>query len=138
MPTKNCTKCGTEYPDTAKYFYRGKTSKNGLLGVCKVCNNKRTVAYYQTDKGKLVSRKAQLKVVYGITTKDWDEMYSRQRGCCAICEIHQSKLKRRLQVDHNHNTGKVRGLLCPRCNVKLVVIEDKEFLEKSKIYLIGE
>lgn len=44
----------------------------------------------------------------------------KQQGCCAICRKPESAFKRRLNVDHNHKTGLVRGLLCYRCN-KFVV-----------------
>lgn len=43
-------------------------------------------------------------------------MYRLQEGKCAICKRHESEFKRRLSVDHNHKTGKVRGLLCFQCN----------------------
>lgn len=44
----------------------------------------------------------------------------RQNNCCALCGRHESSFKRRLNVDHNHKTGQVRGLLCYRCNKFIV------------------
>ncbi len=54
--------------------------------------------------------------ILNFTLVDYDRLYQIQQGCCAICRIHQTKLNRRLDVDHNHLTGKVRGLLCMKCN----------------------
>jgi hypothetical protein len=55
---------------------------------------------------------------FGITSADYDEMFWRQGGVCAIC--HNPPINRRLCIDHDHVTGCVRGLLCDRCNRKVV------------------
>ena len=62
------------------------------------------------------ARAKQLKYIYGITVDTYQEIFELQGGRCAICGIHQSQLKRRLAVDHDHETGQVRGLLCSHCN----------------------
>lgn len=59
--------------------------------------------------------------VYKITSKEWNELFLRQQGRCAIC-----KKSGKLYVDHDHNTGKVRGLLCPSCNGILGTIETRK------------
>lgn len=51
---------------------------------------------------------------YGISLEDYDAMFTAQGGCCAICK--SEPVRRRLDVDHCHTTGVVRGLLCPKCN----------------------
>ena len=71
------------------------------------------VAYW---KGK--SRAVVLKERYGLTEAQWDEMFQTQGGKCAICLKPQHG--RRLAVDHDHKSGKVRGLLCWRCNKYLI------------------
>lgn len=48
------------------------------------------------------------------------KMSDNQKGCCAICKKPENHFKKRLAVDHNHKTSKVRGLLCYRCNKFLV------------------
>ena len=60
-------------------------------------------------------------------------MYNNQNGCCAVCGKHQSEFKRIFDVDHDHVTGKVRGLLCRSCNTGLGYYETKKDL--FKIYL---
>lgn len=71
-------------------------------------------------------RNASLKFRYGITQLDYDRFYQVQSGRCKICKRHQSELKTSLCVDHNHITGKIRGLLCRRCNLVLGVYENNK------------
>jgi hypothetical protein len=58
-----------------------------------------------------------LKLYYGITLIQYNEIFNSQNGCCKICGTHQSELKKALFVDHDHKTGKIRGLLCHQCNI---------------------
>ena len=61
---------------------------------------------------------------YGITSKDYKTLFRRQRGACAICGTKKPRGRWNcLHVDHDHRTGKVRGLLCFRCNTRLVFYE---------------
>ncbi len=55
---------------------------------------------------------------YGIAPEDWARMWEEQRGLCALCLDPMDIDK--ANVDHDHSTGEVRGLLCPRCNTLLV------------------
>ncbi len=57
---------------------------------------------------------ATLKKKYGITQEQWQEAFVRQGGVCAICKQHQRYQS--LATDHDHKTGKFRGLLCVQCN----------------------
>ena len=72
-----------------------------------------------------------LKHRYGITVADYEEMYAGQNGCCAMC----NRTFERLCVDHNHETGKVRALLCVGCNRLLGIVESRpELLEAARDY----
>jgi len=54
---------------------------------------------------------------YGLTPEDYDRMLEAQDGLCAVCRTNDlDRLGRRMHVDHCHNTGRVRGILCTRCN----------------------
>lgn len=64
---------------------------------------------------------------------EYDELFIKQKGCCAICETHQMDLKRSLAVDHCHETGKVRGLLCGECNKALGMFDDNTALLNSAV-----
>lgn len=61
---------------------------------------------------------------YGLTEDRYQEMVSVQDGVCAICRRPNNHPKRRLYIDHNHETGVVRGLLCQKCNTGLGMFED--------------
>ena len=60
---------------------------------------------------------------YGLTLADWDAMMERQKGLCALCFRPQPVKMSRLFVDHDHKTGRVRGLLCHACNIGLAGFE---------------
>lgn len=87
-------------------------------------------------------RNEQLKRLYGITASQFDEMHQRQGGRCAICGEHEDNLKtpvdrcRPLHIDHSHETGVVRGLLCYRCNTGIGQFDDSpEMMETAAEYL---
>ncbi|GAH69631.1 unnamed protein product [marine sediment metagenome] len=86
------------------------------------------------------NREQQLVYKYGITLAEYDKMVEKQKGVCAICGLPETYsvtmgYARRLCIDHDHKTGKVRGLLCLKCNCRLAALDDKEFLEKALDYL---
>lgn len=70
---------------------------------------------------------------YGITTEEYEEMLASQDGLCAIC--HKPPGKRRLAVDHDHGSGKVRQLLCNICNRALANLEDPVWFAAATDYL---
>ena len=73
---------------------------------------------------------------YGIDLNEFNRMFQIQGGCCAICSIHASQTKRGFQVDHDHLTGKIRELLCWRCNNSLGIFKDNpDLLQKAMDYL---
>lgn len=73
------------------------------------------------EKASQFYRNADMKRLYGITLTDYHEMYAAQDGVCKLCHMPESATGRTgkvlwLAVDHNHETGLVRGLLCRDCN----------------------
>lgn len=72
---------------------------------------------------------------YGLTIDSYNKIFAAQKGKCIICG-NTNKNKKRLFVDHNHTTGKIRGLLCYKCNTTLGNVQDNiEMLEKTIVYL---
>jgi hypothetical protein len=67
---------------------------------------------------------------YNITEEQYLEMFNNQNGCCVICGTPQNELKCALHIDHNHETGKIRGLLCMKCNRGIGYFNDN--IEKMK------
>ncbi len=76
------------------------------------------------EKFKAWSRKSNLKLNYGVSIEDYEKMFQSQLGKCAICGNPSGK--RHFDVDHNHSTGRVRGLLCLRCNIGLGAFKENE------------
>jgi hypothetical protein len=87
-------------------------------------------------KNKENYRNYKLKYTFGITREDYDSLLKSQEKKCAVGKTHYSNLKRVLSVDHNHKTGKIRGLLCSSCNLALGHVKDSmDLLESLKQYL---
>ena len=93
------------------------------------CYRKNIVRY------KLLVEKSRLKIEYGMTLEDRDKMIEAQENKCAICGVEFTKTP---CVDHDHATGKIRGLLCRKHNVMLGCANDNpEVLQKAIDYLIA-
>ena len=75
-----------------------------------------------------------LKRRYGITLEQYEAMLESQNGKCAICK-GDCLTGRNLAVDHDHETGKVRGLLCSKCNQGLGQLNNIELLQRAIDYL---
>ncbi len=146
---KNCKKCNTN-KDESK-FYR-KTYPNGTIGLRSYCtecstkerntwrassskDNERNKAYNKENAEEIRGKKLVKKYWPNLTWKEaiaeWNRIYIFQDKKCAFG--HEVKV---LHVDHNHKTGKVRGLLCYNCNNGIGRFkEDIETLEKAIEYL---
>ncbi len=113
--------------------FLGRSSEE--LRVEAVKRTRRYQAKYP-DRVKRSARKSAIKRKFGLTLEDFNEMLLAQECLCAICKIHVSKLKRDISVDHDHKTGKVRALLCYRCNTILGMAKDSiEVLKNTIAYL---
>lgn len=126
--TKICSKCQEEKP---KEFFRsrGGSQKHLLKSYCNSClqqdhkkwvsSNQETVKRYRAkDKWTLKKRCSR----HGITPEEFWAMYEEQDGCCPICdEVVEAEDS---AIDHNHETGQVRGILCKTCNRALGLLKD--------------
>jgi len=73
---------------------------------------------------------------YGITLEKYNEMREEQKYCCGICSLTEEQVGKKLVVDHNHETGAVRQLLCANCNVGIGFFKDSpNLLEMAASYL---
>lgn len=82
------------------------------------------------DERALYQKDYQRRKLFGITYDYYQEMNIKQGGVCAICGQKESRVGWELNVDHNHITGKVRGLLCSKCNHALGLFQDSIVLLK--------
>ena len=81
-------------------------------------------------------RDANLKALYGIRLVQYEQMVERQTGVCAICG-RPPRGRRALDVDHDHVTGRVRGLLCGNCNRAVGLLdENPDLFDKAKTYIL--
>lgn len=123
MTTRVCKSCGEDKPLSA--FNKSKRTS----GQCKKCFAAYMREYRAKTPGwKKKKRAWDLKRNYGMTTEDYDSLYKAQNGRCAICEC-----KCQLVVDHDHNTGDVRGLLCSTCNVGLGMLKEDPQIATSLV-----
>ena len=87
-------------------------------------------------KVKKQRRDRLLQKKYGITLEKYNQMFDEQQGKCKICRKHRNDLTADLCVDHDHNSGNIRGLLCHDCNLMLGYAKDKiEILLYGIMYL---
>lgn len=123
---KRCSRCGETKAHSA--FYRDATNDDGLGFYCRMCKNGMRADYYAKNRKAICARQKAyaeknerklrdtvLQRTYGMTMDEYDEMLAAQGGGCAICG-GQCPTGRRLAVDHDHETGENRGLLCSKCN----------------------
>jgi len=121
MDTKICSRCSIEKKKSS--FVKRSNRKSGIQSYCKSCHNKRRRDNYCTKS----KREEDLKKTYGISHSDYLNMLSNQNGGCAICNTDnpsKSKRKKHFCVDHCHDTGKIRGLLCDSCNRGIGLLKD--------------
>jgi len=132
---KTCRKCGkTKHLDD---FHVLSSSNDGHQPRCKVCARKATKEWREA-KGNIPlspeqSRANLLKSKFNITVEQYDNMLAEQDNRCAICNRHQLELTRRFAVDHDHEFGYIRGLLCSICNTSLGGFKDSVEILKSAI-----
>jgi hypothetical protein len=85
---------------------------------------------------KEILRWASIYYLYKITQEEWQAIFERQHGCCAICEVSQENLNHPLEIDRDQVTGNIRGLLCRKCNCGIGMFgEDVENIYKAIRYL---
>lgn len=122
--TLECSKCGL-VKESADFYV-------GQWSYCKECSRK--------HPRKSVRPETRLKhnlKQYGLSPEEWRNLFSAQFGLCAICKNPESGV-RRLSVDHDHATRKVRGLLCSNCNFGIGYLkESEETLTSAIAYLRG-
>lgn len=113
----------------------------GSLTYCRQCRNRRDREYHRNrrladpEAAHLAKKNKHLRHQYGITLAQYDAMLAAQGSGCAVCGVPSSG-DRKLSVDHCHVTGRVRGLLCSRCNYALGQFDDRpELLRQAAIYL---
>lgn len=127
-------KCGTCKHDKEEQEFQSAYDPSVLVKTCKSCrarvlkSNRKRIAEVKEKQGSVHQFTR-----FGISPEQYQEMLTQQDGGCAICHTLPEE---RLHVDHNHTTGKIRGLLCRHCNTGLGMFKDDPVrLEEALKYL---
>lgn len=130
-----CTSCRQVLPVSA-FAIRTDTKVPRVRSNCKAC-----LAANQTQKNRENHSDAQVYwwarqlAKYGLTPKEWSELFASQDYACAVCGTKDNG-KKRFHVDHDHESGRVRGILCTKCNVGIGGLkDDPEIVYKAYQYL---
>lgn len=119
---KICLACRETKPATEEYY---SVVKGAPTSRCRSC-----VAAAENERAKYLQR------LYGLSKVDYAAMLARQGGVCAICGRSPAVQRRRLGVDHDHRTGRIRGLLCSACNAGIAGLrEDPQVFAAALRYL---
>ena len=129
MSSKVCKNCKEDKPIAE--FAKGKGYKDGIRPYCIVCRREYEVKSYHKHKHKrpydyLSDKDRKLQRAFGISYEEYLIMLDAQQGGCAICGITSTGKRKAFAVDHNHETGKVRGLLCSNCNTGIGNLREDE------------
>jgi hypothetical protein len=118
--SKQCCTCKESLP--VEQFHKNKSTKTGLANECKSCKRVRQQEYNKANPDKW--RELHFAKAYGIDVDEYNQLLAKQNGCCAICGTTEPKDGRRFAVDHCHDTGKIRGILCRPCNSAIGYLND--------------
>lgn len=133
-PTKPCKDCLAEY---ARHTPEFRAANRFNVRPLVIGSGGRCATHWRQEKQRRKTHKHSQHVqnTYGLEDGEYEDLYLWQGGRCAICQRATGKT-RRLTVDHDHKTGKVRGLLCRPCNTLLGRTGDSPaFFERGALYL---
>lgn len=139
---KTCSTCKQE-KDLSSFWKKSEMKKDGSRSwraICKECDIKKKLIKYYEGGGKELQQKRAFRALmrsYGITEEIYEQERIKQQYKCLLCEAtEESQYHKRLFVDHCHETGKYRGLLCGLCNTGLGSFKDNvEVLQKAIEYI---
>jgi hypothetical protein len=126
---KLCPRCNIKKP--LSDFNKDSSTTHGYVVSCKVCKE----VYRKNNLEKINLQR--INKIYNLSKLEYDNLIKSQNNKCAICnKEHLDNTKNKLFIDHNHTSGKVRGLLCHHCNVALGSFYDNiDFLKNAIVYL---
>jgi hypothetical protein len=139
-----CTKCKKDKIEES--FRERKSLKRGRQSWCKECESEASMVRYIPKPRKTRTIKPydahnalvrMLKSRYNMSYDDYKKLYDSQDGKCAICKTPKPfRTQKGLYIDHNHETKRVRGLLCTNCNSAIGKFkESEELLKNAIVYL---
>ncbi len=130
-----------EYKELLRNRYINSSKRTALAylekGLCRACGgSKENQDIQHCNKCRRRVRSSGLKRLYGISIDEYEQLSERQGHVCWICKGKVTSKNGNLLVDHSHKTGKIRGLLCTKCNAGIGGLGDSiEMLERAIDYL---
>lgn len=133
LERKKCVIC--KETKMVSLFFKDKRRHLGVARECKDCKKEETrrSRIENPERWKAKRHRALLAEKFGITSQTYNQMFQEQDGRCWICQKHQSELKKRLFVDHDHTSGMIRCLLCQKCNFAIGLLDESEFTFKRAL-----
>lgn len=133
-----CPRC--KIAKEKKEFGKDSTTAKGISSWCKLCKKTWRANHRKKfpEKAKRRDFENDLQKHYGISIEQYMDMHKAQKGRCACCGKHRSSFKRRLHVDHDHKTGRIRGLLCTQCNPGIGYFQHSVERLKQAIQYLGK
>ena len=144
MATKNGSLSEEDKEYKRNWYQKNKSKCIEQARNSRIRRRKEGRDWYQLNKDKvrLYNQNHKFKTNYGLTLEEYNVLFEIQQGVCAICEkpetAHDERVNkpRFLSVDHNHRTGKIRGLLCGKCNTALGSLkENTDTMSKMILYV---
>lgn len=136
------SKCKQLNPQPFENFFKDKALKDGHANRCKICKNAKTAQWREDNREKYNAdmRKynkqhyGRLRLQrYNLMPEQYLDLLREQDNKCAIC-AKAPKSPRPLNIDHDHETGKTRGLLCHGCNRLMVLLDNVPLYQKALEY----
>lgn len=112
-----------------------KAAKMGLCGKSIISTQGSQI--YCTDCGSKYKDRANM-LKHGISDEQYAYLLERSGGCCELCGFRPPEGWKALAIDHDHNTGLIRGLLCRNCNLMLGWVDNNEYMDKVNSYRSAE
>lgn len=131
---KRCNDCGAVKPLGDFHLNQARSLRGGR---CKVCISEFYKAHNAKPEVKARNRATQIASKYGLTVADYEARLRMQDHRCALCGRPDGHDGKRLVIDHCHATGRVRGLLCSRCNSALGYFEDDPHRIANAVAYLG-
>lgn len=138
VTSKECKTCRKDVP--LVLFYPTKKGKYGRSQSCIECEKRQRREEWKNNKpnrSKTQQHYNHIKSTYGLTRAQYDAMVLASNGRCSVCGSPPESKSGRLHVDHCHQTGKIRGMLCRRCNTAMGFMKDDPWRFLSAIAYIS-
>lgn len=142
LEQKECLQC-KETKSIDLFRLRLRKSRHNRESYCKACEKLNYKKWYLAHREELKHRDYVRNCKkFGITSDDYEKMFNKQKGLCAICKGPETRTRsgriKRLAVDHCHIRGTVRALLCCDCNTAIGLLKEEPRIARAVVYYLNK